>query len=259
MVVYQHFTDSQLRNFMYIVAGDQGHHFIIDPWDGAEALALAQEKGGLVKGIINTHEHWDHTRGNAEIVKKTSCAVYAHPNGKGKIKEANVFLSEGERVTVDKDTYLEAMDTPGHTFAHLCLLLVHKEKPVAVFTGDTLFNAGVGNCHNGGDPETLYKTIEEKFAGLSDDIIVYPGHEYLGNNLGFTLKYEPGNEEAKKWQKKYADINWKESPMTTTLKEEKEINTFFRLDSQELKSNLPGNLNSRKEVFLTLRELRNSW
>ena len=259
MVVYQHFTGSQLRNFMYVVEGSQGHHYIIDPWDGAEAMAFSQEKGGLIKGVINTHEHWDHTRGNAEIVKKTSCVVYAHPKGEGKIKEANVFLKEGESIKVDENTYLEAMDTPGHTFAHLCLLLVHKEKPVAVFTGDTLFNAGVGNCHNGGDPETLFETIDKRFMGLAEDIVVYPGHEYLGNNLGFTLKYEPGNQMAKSWQEKYKSIDWESSPVATTLKDEKEINTFFRLESGELKENLPGKPQSRKEVFLTLRELRNSW
>lgn len=259
MQVYQHFTGSKLRNFMYVVEGSQGHHYIIDPWDGAEAMAFSQGKGGLIKGVINTHEHWDHTRGNEDIVKKTSCVVYAHPNAQGKIKEANVFLSEGEKIKVDEETYLEALDTPGHTFAHLCLLLIHQEKPVAVFTGDTLFNAGVGNCHNGGNPETLYETIENKFLGLAEDIVVYPGHEYLGNNLGFTLKYEPDNNHAKVWQERYKSIDCQKDPVATTLREEKEINTFFRLDSHELKANLPGAPETRKDVFLTLREMRNSW
>ncbi len=259
MRVHQYYTGSQLRNFSYIVEGAQGHLFIIDPWDGAESMDKARDLGGLIKGVINTHEHWDHTRGNEEIVKKTSCVVYAHPNGEGKIKEANVFLSEGEKVQVDDETYLEALDTPGHTFAHLCLLLVHRGKPQAVFTGDTLFNAGVGNCHNGGDPEVLFETIENKFLTLADDIVVYPGHEYLGNNLGFTLKNEPENTHAKEWLEKYKSIDWVKAPVTTTLKEEKEINCFFRLDSPEIKKNLPGNPQSRKDVFLTLRELRNSW
>lgn len=259
MKVHQYYTESNLRNFTYFIEGDQGHFFIVDPWDGETCLNFVQQKGGLVKGVINTHEHWDHTRGNELIVKKTRCAVYAHPNGKGKIEEANVFLKEGEKIQIDENSYLEALDTPGHTFAHLCLLLWEGGRPVAVFTGDTLFNAGVGNCHNGGDPETLYETVENKLKTLSEDVVVYPGHEYLGNNLGFTLKYEPSNEKASEWLKKYKEIDWIHAPLATTIKDEFDINTFFRLENEELVSNLPKEPKGKKAVFLTLRELRNKW
>ena len=49
------------------------------------------------------------------------------------------------------------MDTPGHTMCHICLRS-HTDQP-ALFSGDTLFNAGAGNCHNGGDPGELYTTF----------------------------------------------------------------------------------------------------
>lgn len=259
MRVIQHYTGSQLRNFTYIVVGQQNHGFIFDPWDAKDCMNLAQREGVLIKGVINTHEHWDHTRGNEGIVKKTICPVYAHQSTKGKIKEANVFLGDGERIKVDEDTYLEAIDTPGHTFAHLCLILVHKGRVEGIFTGDTLFNAGVGNCHNGGHPQTLFETIENKFQPLEDHVRVYPGHEYLGNNLGFTLKYEPSNQEAKEWTKRYSSIDWVNNPVTTTIGEEKKINLFLRLESEELQKRLPNQPRKRKEVFITLRELRNHW
>lgn len=259
MKVHQVYTESKLRNFTYFIEGSQGHFFIVDPFDGEKCLDFVQKKGGLIKGVINTHEHWDHTCGNEVIVKKTMCAVYSHKNGKGKIREANVFLNEGDKIQVDSQTYLEVLDTPGHTFAHLCFLLWSGEKPLAIFTGDTLFNAGVGNCHNGGDPETLYKTIDHRFRGLDEQIIVYPGHEYLGNNLGFTLNYEPGNTVAEKWRDRYKEIDWINNPVQTTLKDEFEINTFFRLEEKGLVSNLPDNPKGRKAVFLKLRELRNHW
>lgn len=259
MKIHQHFTGSKLRNFTYLVEGSQGHIFILDPWSGEECLDLAQKAKGLVKGVINTHEHWDHTQGNEVIVKKTSCPVYAHCNAKGKIAEANVFLKDGDTIKIDEDTYFEVLDTPGHTFAHLCLLLFHKERPHAIFTGDTLFNAGVGNCHNGGDPAVLFETIEKRFLNLADDVIVYPGHEYLGNNLGFTLKHEPKNEKASQWKEQYQSIDWEKDPVTTTMKDEREINTFLRLESVELKKQLDLESGTRKEVFITLRSLRNNW
>lgn len=263
MRVVQHFTDSNLRNFSYFVIGEQGNAFIFDPWDGQECLDIVQKEGALVKGVINTHEHWDHTRGNELIVKKTQCPVYAHPRAQGKVAEADVFLEDGDFIQVDSQTKLIAVDTPGHTMAHLCLLLEHQGRIEAIFTGDTLFNAGVGNCHNGGDPETLFETIEKKFRPLEDHIKIYPGHEYLGNNLGFTLNYEPQNDEATQWLQKYKEIDWKNSPVTTTIKDEKEINLFFRLESEDLKESLSqngeGKFSNRKEVFLTLRQLRNKW
>jgi len=259
VTVHQLYTGSQLRNFTYIVESSHKHLYIIDPWDGAEVLAFASDHSGLIKGIINTHEHWDHTKGNEEIVKKTQCAVYTHPRGKGKVPEANCFPEEGDKIKISDKAYFEILDTPGHTFAHLCFVLVEEGNPLGIFTGDTLFNAGVGNCHNGGDPEVLFETIQSKFGALSDDLIVYPGHEYLGNNLKFTLDREPSNLKAKEWLETYQSINWEKSPVTTTLKDEKEINTFFRLGQKEIRERLPGEPQTDKETFLKLRSKRNDW
>ena len=84
-------------------------------------------------------------------------------------------------IKVGKTVELECMDTPGHTMCHICLRS-HTDQP-ALFSGDTLFNAGAGNCHNGGNPEDLYATFVEQLATLPDDTRVYPGHDYIENNL----------------------------------------------------------------------------
>lgn len=262
MKVHQIYTNSSLRNFTYIIEGENRHQYIVDPWDALECMNFCAQRGGLIKGVINTHEHWDHTQGNAEIVRRTMCAVYAHPNGKGKIKEANCFLEDGDEIEVDNRTKLRAFDTPGHTFAHLCLLLIVDEKVVGVFTGDTLFNAGVGNCHNGGDPGVLYETITNKFKVLPENVVVYPGHEYLENNLKFTLDREPSNTDAKEWLKRYVGIDWNSRPQTTTIADELKINTFLRLEKPEIRDNLNegrGAPTDDKETFLKLREKRNHW
>ena len=48
--------------------------------------------------------------------------------------------------------------------SHLCLLIRGSED--ALFCGDTLFNAGVGNCHNGGNPLSLYNTFYNQLIKL---------------------------------------------------------------------------------------------
>ena len=78
--------------------------------------------------------------------------------------------------------------------SHVCLLS-HTDTP-ALFCGDTLFNAGAGNCHNGGHPHELYQTFVQQLAKLPDTTRIYPGHDYWENNLGFTLDREPDNAKA---------------------------------------------------------------
>ena len=53
-----------------------------------------------------------------------------------------------------------------------------------------MFNAGAGNCHHGGHPAELYDTFIDQLATLPDDTLIYPGHDYIGNNLEFTLEME---------------------------------------------------------------------
>lgn len=139
------------------------------------------------------------------------------------------------------------------------MLLEKNAVAFAIFTGDCFFNAGVGNCHNGGNPEILYQTISSTFKELSDDVLIYPGHDYLKRNLEFTNKYEPQNIMAKNFLKKISTINLDEQHFINTMKIEREINTFLRLESNDLLKTLSLENESEKQVFLTLRELRNRW
>jgi hydroxyacylglutathione hydrolase len=145
---------------------------------------------------------------------------------------------------------------------HICLLS-HTDQP-ALFSGDTLFNAGAGNCHHGGHPEELYETFASQLHGLNDTTFVYPGHDYLANNLRFTLDREPDNKVAKDLLGKYADQD-PANALVTTVGDERNINTFFRLDSKTVMERLREAFPSMsttpdpREVFLRLRELRNTW
>jgi len=172
------------------------------------------------------------------------------------------YLASGRRLDGVTSVELEALDTPGHTMSHVCLLS-HTDTP-ALFCGDTLFNAGAGNCHNGGHPSELYQTFAGQLAKLPDKTLVYPGHDYIANNLGFTLDREPDNKKAQQMLPQMRDQDPSRA-LVTTLALEKEINTFFRLHSptviarlREAFPDLPDNPDA-KMVFLKLRELRNRW
>ena len=263
MIVEQVWTANAYRNFNYLIAcPESGEALAIDPLDYRKCLDVAKEKGWEVTQILNTHEHGDHTGGNKGMVSATGAKVLAHANAAGRIPGMDRGVGAGDVIKVGKTVELECLDTPGHTMSHICLLS-HTDTP-ALFSGDTLFNAGAGNCHNGGHPNELYETFVNQLARLSDSTLLYPGHEYLANNLHFTLDREPDNENAAKLLQKYEDQN-PDSALVTTLEEEKRINTFFRLQNPTVIArlqlafpDLPEKPDART-VFLKLRELRNQW
>jgi len=110
--------------------------------------------------------------------------------------------------------------------AHICLFADTITPPVLI-CGDTLFNAGAGNCYNGGDPRALYQTFATIISALPDDSRVYPGHDYIMNNLRFALDREPDNLKAKALLEKLSQSYDPHNPYITTIGLEKEINPFY--------------------------------
>ena len=263
MIVEQIWTGNAYRNFNYLIAcGENGEALAIDPLDHQKCLKLATARGWRITQILNTHEHHDHTGGNAAVIAATGAKLLAHANAKDSIAGLDRGLRAGDVIKVGRSVELEALDTPGHTMAHVCLLS-HTDTP-ALFCGDTLFNAGAGNCHHGGHPAQLYDTFASQLAKLPEATLVYPGHDYIANNLNFTLDREPDNARAKTLLGTVKDQNL-DAPLVSTLALEKDINTFFRLRSPSLIARLreafpelPAKPDAQT-VFLKLRELRNSW
>lgn len=259
MKIHQIYTYNDLRNFTYVLEVSDQHAIVLDPWDAEVVNTFLSDKSLSLKAVINTHEHWDHTRGNEALVAAHQCEVWAHKNGEGKIPGMTRALTAGETIELAPAVVMTVMDTPGHTFAHLCFLITTGGEPEAVFTGDTLFNAGVGNCHNGGSPEALYQTVRAQFHTLSDAVIVYPGHDYLENNLRFTLHLEPSNTVATQWLGRVAGNDPGQLQALTTIGDERSINAFFRLGSEEIRQNLALDNANDEATFLALRKRRNDW
>ena len=261
MIIEQIWTDNPYRNFNDLIAcADTGQALAVDPLDHEKCLARAKERGWEITQVLNTHEHGDHIAGNQATIEASGAKLLAHHGAKDKIPGIDQGLAAGDVVRVGS-VELEVLDTPGHTHCHICLL-GHGETP-ALISGDTVFNAGAGNCGSG-DPALLYQTFAEQISRLSDQTRIYPGHDYLANNLAFTLDREPDNAAARALLAE-AEAQDMQAPIVTTLGQEKDLNTFMRLDSPSLIaklcetfSDLPAEPSPR-EVFLKLRQLRNDW
>jgi len=263
MIVEQVWTGNAYRNFNYLIAcPESGDALAIDPLDFKKCLAVAADRGWSISQILNTHEHADHTGGNSGVVKATGAAIIAHRDAKQRIPNMDRGVGAGDIIKVGKTVELECLDTPGHTMSHICL--ISRTDQPGLFSGDTLFNAGAGNCHNGGHPEELFETFEQQLEILGDETLIYPGHDYLLNNLAFTLDREPDNAIAAQMIENFRNQD-PDDALVTTMAQERDVNTFFRLQSPSVVAKLVedfpeiGDKPDAKTVFLKLRELRNSW
>jgi hydroxyacylglutathione hydrolase len=263
MLTERIWSGNSLRNFHYLIACQEtGEALAVDPLEWRLCLDAARRRGWEITQIVNTHEHQDHTGGNAGLKAATGARILAHAGAAAHIGGVDRGLAKGDVIRVGRTVELECLDTPGHTMTHVCLLS-HTETP-ALYCGDTLFNAGAGNCYNGGNPQALYDTFVTQLARLPDETRVYPGHEYLARNLEFTLDREPDNRDAAQLLPA-ARGHEPAAARVTTLGEEQRINTFFRLQNPQVIAGLREKLPDLPEhpdartVFVALRELRNHW
>ena len=174
-----------------------------------------------------------------KIVKMVANTINTNINAHVTFKDANLSLFKSfPLVSLTVDDLAVANKTP--------------------FVGDTLFNAGVGHCRSG-NAEILYQTISQQFHRLADNVVVYPGHDYLENNLRFTLSLEADNLDAQAWLQRAVESDPTVAPITTCIGDERLFNSFFRLDSPEVRKRLDCLTATDEQVFVALRSLRDIW
>jgi hydroxyacylglutathione hydrolase len=208
MLVERIWAANDLRNFQYLIACSQtGEALAVDPLD-ARAVP-----GDCAPARL--HDHADSSTRTSTATTRRATRSWCPATGARVLAHAGAARTDrrcGPRAGAwrchqgwGRTVELEALDTPGHTLTHLCLL-AHGDAP-ALFCGDTLFNAGAGNCHNGGDPNLLYQTFVDQLAKLPEATRVYPGHEYMARNLAFTLDREPGTPTRRaRWRRRARTI-----------------------------------------------------
>jgi glyoxylase-like metal-dependent hydrolase (beta-lactamase superfamily II) len=182
-MIIETFMVGMLSTNCYAVSSEQNKEaIIIDP--GLDSPKEAQQifdyitKEKLkVKLILNTHGHQDHISGNAIFQEKYNVPIYIHKYDAPSIEAlettkfpASILLDDGSLIRFG-DESLTVMLTPGHTPGSICLV---GEK--LVFTGDTLFNEGIGRTDFPGGSMRDMRSSLQKLVRLPDYFLIYPGH-----------------------------------------------------------------------------------
>ncbi len=176
----------------YIVGSESSRKaMIIDP--GAEARRILKAVNDLrltVLLIVATHVHVDHV-GALAPVKEATGAKFALHRAEAKadlgvfsrmlasmmggsfssLPEPDWLLKDGDKINVD-GLQFTVIHTPGHSLGGISLY-----GNGVLFSGDTLFNYGIGRTDFPGcSYDQIMDSIQNKLMTLPDETVVYPGH-----------------------------------------------------------------------------------
>lgn len=160
------------ENTYFLIDEETRQCIIVDPGGNrGEVREYVKESGLTVSMIINTHGHMDHTESNSCVRNRFKCPILIHG------ADADLFEVSFDREIKDGDIIkfageeLKIIETPGHTPGSVCIL-----GDGFMLTGDTLFAGSIGRTDIGGDPEDMAETLQNRFNGIPDSTVIYPGH-----------------------------------------------------------------------------------
>lgn len=189
-MIIKRLTVGPIETNCYIVGDeDSGLGVIIDPGgDVADILDAVREADADIVYVIDTHAHFDHTVANAEVLAATGAKLVLHRDevpilaqGGGastfgipgvSSPPADLLVKDGDVITVGNVRF-RVIHTPGHTPGSISLYV---EDEGVLFSGDLLFNQGVGRTDlPGGDYDAIMRSLQ-RVLSLPEETVVYPGH-----------------------------------------------------------------------------------
>ena len=189
--------------FCYLVFDEQSREgVLIDPAGNENRLLeLLRGERIVLRYIVNTHGHADHTCGNEKLRKETGAPVVMHAldddffqqpesrqwaqmMGFHPAPPADLTIQDGEELSFGNVT-MKFLHTPGHTPGACCILIDGN-----LFTGDTLFVSAIGRTDlPGASFAQLLESLKTKILPLPPETVIWPGHDY-GDRPQSTHRHE---------------------------------------------------------------------
>jgi glyoxylase-like metal-dependent hydrolase (beta-lactamase superfamily II) len=159
----------------YLIGSDD-EAAVIDPaLDPEVYLSLARQRGWRISHVLDTHVHADHLSRGRKLAEMSGAAFYLMATER--VSFPVTAVHDGDVLPIGR-AKLKVLNTSGHTPESASYLLNDQ----ALFTGDTLFLAGVGRPDLEADPEearqrahVLYRSLQSVLA-LPPETLIFPGH-----------------------------------------------------------------------------------
>ena len=242
-------------NYAYIINDNVSKTVgVVDPSEALPVIAYLKKLNLKLDYILNTHHHYDHIGGNAELKKLYNAKVVGFAGDKHRIPGIDITLKDNSHWTFGNSS-VKILHIPGHTLGHICFFF---EKEKIVFTGDTLFSLGCGRIFEGDHKQML--TSLNKIKKLPKNTKIYCGHEYTYKNAEFCIKYDSDNVDLKKKFEQIKKLRSDDLPtLPTTLEDELKSNIFLRCNQNNLKIKLNMKNQEDLKVFRKVRDLKDSF
>ncbi len=189
----------------YLVASDKTRDgMVIDPaGDAFRILNNISELNLRISLIVATHAHPDHIGAIAQVKDATKGKFALHAAEEGIIRDYvhgqfSMFDTVSkppplpDRLLRDRDSIelgdlvFNVFHTPGHSAGGICIAGYG-----IVFSGDTLFNMGIGRTDGpDGNYDLLIASIRSRLLNLPDRTVVLPGHG-AKTTIGWERQHNP--------------------------------------------------------------------
>ena len=186
-----------LSHFSYVLVSE-GEALVVDPGRDIDTyLKAAKDREVKITAVWLTHSHADFVAGQIELASALSVPVYISRHAGAGYK--HVPLKDGDTLKVGA-AVVTFLETPGHTPDSMCGLVANAanpQKPISLFTGDTLFVGSVGRPDLLGEgmsasslASMMFDTWTRKLSKLPDEVVIMPAHG-AGSLCGAHLSDEP--------------------------------------------------------------------
>lgn len=176
-MLFRQLFDPETSTYTYLIADESTKQAVLvdSVLEQVERdRKLLAELGLNLAYCLETHIHADHITGSGKLREITGCKTVVPQ--KAEAVCADRFIEDGETVNLG-EVVITAIATPGHTDSHMAYLVNNSH----LLTGDALFIRGCGRTDfQSGDAGILYDSVTQNLYTLSNETLVYPGHDYRG-------------------------------------------------------------------------------
>jgi len=172
------------NNCWLLCRGDQA--LLVDAADDAEhLLGLAEQLGVRITDVLTTHQHADHTRALADVLKATGARHHGPRLDAEALPVApdRVYGNdEGSREPLDlagaqlPELGLQVVELRGHTPGGLAVLDLADGRVPRAWVGDSVFPGGVGKTNNPEQFQQLLGDVRDRIFTLPEETRIHPGH-----------------------------------------------------------------------------------